>query len=48
VGAAIGTGVAVATKGDQLTLASGQHLRIHLAQPVTVQYRPHTTDKATP
>jgi len=48
VGAAIGTGVAVATKGDQLTLASGQHVRVRLTQPVTVQYRPHTTDKATP
>lgn len=41
VGAAIGTGVAVATKGDQLTLNAGQRMRIRLAQPVTVQYRPH-------
>ena len=41
VGAAIGTGVAVATKGDQLTLAAGQRMRIRLAQPVTVQYRAH-------
>jgi len=41
VGAAIGTGVAVATKGDQLTLNEGQRMRIRLAQPVTVQYRPH-------
>ena len=41
VGAALGTGVAVATKGDQLTLAAGQRMRIRLAQPVTVQYRPH-------
>lgn len=40
VGAALGTGVAVATKGDQLTLAEGQHLRIRLTQPVTVQFRP--------
>jgi hypothetical protein len=39
VGAAIGTGVAVATKGDQLTLASGQRLRIQLTQPVEVQVR---------
>jgi len=40
VGAALGTGVAVATKGDQLTLAAGQRLRIRLTQPVTVQFRP--------
>ena len=39
VGAAIGTGVAVATKGDQLTLAAGQHLRIRLTQPIEVQVR---------
>jgi len=47
VGAAIGTGVAVATTGDQLTLPNGQKLRIRLARPVTVQYRPRQTDKAT-
>jgi len=41
VGAAIGTGVAVATKGDQLTLDAGQRMRIRLAQPVTVQYQAH-------
>ena len=41
VGAAVGTGVAVATKGDQLTLGQGQLIRIRLAEPVTVQYRPH-------
>ncbi len=40
VGAALGTGVAVATKGDQLALAAGQHLRIRLTQSVTVQFRP--------
>jgi hypothetical protein len=40
VGAAIGTGVALATDGDQLTLGAGQRLRIRLTQPVTVQYRP--------
>src|SRR6266705_3363991 len=40
VGAAIGTGVAVATEGDQLRLAAGQRLRIRLTQPVTVQFRP--------
>ena len=44
VGAAIGTGVAVATKGDQLTLASGQHLRIQLTQPVAVQFRSKSED----
>lgn len=38
VGAALGTGVAVATKGDQLALAEGQRLRIRLTQPVTVQF----------
>ena len=42
VGAAVGTGVAVATKGDQLMLGDGQRIRIRLAEPVTVQYRPHT------
>jgi hypothetical protein len=42
VGAALGTGVAVATKGDQLTLGAGQHLRIQLTQPVTLQFRPPT------
>jgi hypothetical protein len=40
VGAAIGTGVAVATEGDQLRLGAGQRLRIRLTQPVTVQFRP--------
>jgi hypothetical protein len=40
VGAAIGTGVAVATEGDQLTLGAGQRVRIRLDQPVTVQFRP--------
>lgn len=42
VGAALGTGVALATNGDQLTLGQGQLIRIRLAEPVTVQYRPHT------
>jgi hypothetical protein len=46
VGAAVGTGVAVATKGDQLTLMAGQLIRIHLAQPVTVQYRVHAEKAA--
>ena len=39
-GAAIGTGVAVATKGDQIVLPGGVKLRIRLAAPVTVRYRP--------
>lgn len=38
VGAAIGTGVAVATEGDQLTLGAGQHLRIRLTEPLTVKF----------
>lgn len=42
VGAAVGTGVAVATKGDQLTLGEGQRIRVRLAEPVTVQYKPHS------
>ena len=48
VGAAIGTGVAVATKGDQITLPNGQKLRVRLTREVTVQYRPRPTDKMTP
>ena len=40
VGAAIGTGVAVATEGDQLKLGAGQRLRIRLEEPVTVTFRP--------
>ena len=36
-GAVIGTGVAVATKGDQIVLAEGQKLRIRLAEPVTLR-----------
>jgi hypothetical protein len=42
VGAAIGTGVAVATKGDQITLSAGQRLRIQVTQPVAVQFRPRS------
>jgi hypothetical protein len=48
VGAAIGTGVAVVTEGDQLTLNAGQKLRIRVIEPVTVQYRPRATDDTTP
>jgi len=44
VGAAIGTGVAVLTKGDQLTLPAGQRLRVRLSEPVTVKYSPPDRD----
>lgn len=36
VGAVLGTGVAVATDGDELTITKGQQLRIRLSEPVTV------------
>jgi hypothetical protein len=36
VGAVLGTGVAVATKGDQIVLPAGQKLKIALDAPVTV------------
>jgi hypothetical protein len=36
VGAILGTGVAVATKGDQIVLPSGQKLKITLDAPVTI------------
>ena len=36
VGAVLGTGVAVATKGNQIVLPVGQKLRVRLAAPVTV------------
>jgi hypothetical protein len=39
-GAAIGTGVAVATKGDQIVLPTGARLRIRLTESMTVRYRP--------
>jgi len=40
VGAVLGTGVAVATKGNQIVLPAGRRLRIHLLEPVKVSYRP--------
>jgi hypothetical protein len=43
-GAAIGTGVAVLTKGDQITLPAGQRLRVRLTEPVTVSYSPSDRD----
>jgi hypothetical protein len=39
VGAVLGTGVAVATKGNQIVLPVGQKLRVRLAAPVTVTVR---------
>jgi len=40
VGAAAGTGVAVATKGDQIVLPAGQKIRVDLDGPVTVVIKP--------
>src|ERR1051326_7542662 len=40
VGAVLGTGVAVATKGNQIVLPAGRRLRIHLLEPVKVSFRP--------
>ena len=42
VGAAIGTGVAVATEGDQIVLPAGQPIKVRLNQPVTVTYHPRS------
>jgi len=42
-GAIIGTGVAVATKGDQIVLPAGQKMKVSLDGPVTVQVKPATT-----
>src|SRR4030095_10165209 len=39
-GAAVGTAVAVVTKGDQIVLPAGQRMRVRLAKPVTVSYKP--------
>ena len=44
VGAALGTGVAVLTKGDQIVLPTGQHLRVRITQAVTVKYSPSDRD----
>jgi len=40
IGAVLGTGVAVATKGNQITLPAGTKLRVTIAEPVTVKYKP--------
>ncbi len=42
VGAVLGTGVAVATKGDQLVLPAGQKLKVTLNAPVAIKLRAHT------
>ena len=47
VGAVLGTGVAVATKGNQIYLPAGQRLRITVAQPLTVTYKPAKPEKQT-
>ncbi|HEV8613449.1 MAG TPA: hypothetical protein VGQ73_08050 [Gemmatimonadales bacterium] len=39
IGAVLGTGVAVATKGNQIVLPAGQRLRVTVVQPVTVSYK---------
>jgi hypothetical protein len=44
-GAVIGTGTAVATKGDEIVLPAGQKLRVRLAEPVTVQFTPRSRDR---
>ena len=36
-GAVVGTGVAVATKGDQIVLPAGQKLRVSLSEPVSIE-----------
>lgn len=43
VGAVLGTGVAVATKGKQIVLPVGQKLRVTLTAPVAVAVKPVTS-----
>jgi len=40
IGAVLGTGVAVATKGNEIVLPAGTRLRVTIAVPVTVKYKP--------
>jgi uncharacterized protein YjlB len=40
IGAAAGTAVAVATKGNPIVLPAGARLRVELTEPVTVTARP--------
>lgn len=42
-GAVVGTGVAVATKGDQIVLPAGQKIRVALDGPVTIVTKPVPT-----
>jgi type IV secretion system protein VirB10 len=42
-GAVVGTGVAVATKGDQIVLPAGQKFRVTLTDPVTITTKPALT-----
>ena len=39
LGALLGTGAAIATKGGNITLPAGQRLEVQLAEPVVVSYR---------
>jgi hypothetical protein len=43
VGAVLGTGVAIATKGDQIVLPVGQKLNVTVKEPVTVTVKPSTS-----
>jgi type IV secretion system protein VirB10 len=36
-GAVVGTGVAIATKGDQIVLPAGQKIRVSLSEPVSIE-----------
>ncbi|MEK7349099.1 MAG: hypothetical protein AABZ94_09525 [Candidatus Eisenbacteria bacterium] len=42
-GAVIGTGVAIATKGDQIVLPAGQKMKVTLDGSVTIQTKPGAT-----
>jgi type IV secretion system protein VirB10 len=38
-GAVVGTGVAIATKGDQIVLPAGQKMRVSLSEPVSIEIK---------
>ena len=40
IGGVLGTGVAVATKGNQIVLPAGTRLRVRLTEPVLVSFTP--------
>jgi len=42
-GAVVGTGVAIATKGDQIVLPAGQKVKVTLDGPVTIVTKPATS-----